>query len=246
MREFNWMARGRLAGAATGEIAAGLGGLVALILLLRHLTLSPTPLHLSALLVYLGIAGLVLHFWPVRRALGWANRVTLARAVLIALVAGSLAAPDFAELNAWVLFAIALLALSLDGLDGLVARRTGSATRFGARFDMELDAFFILALSLLLVLQEKAGVWVIAIGAMRYLFVLAACWFPWLGAELPASYRRKAVCVCQVSALMLCLLPFVTPFWSDIVLSAALGLLTLSFGVDVLRLKRAARPGVHF
>jgi phosphatidylglycerophosphate synthase len=30
--------------------------------------------------------------------------------------------------------------LMLDGVDGRVARRTGSQTGFGARFDMELDA----------------------------------------------------------------------------------------------------------
>lgn len=246
MSEHNLLDRGRLAGAATGELAAGLGALIGLIMLLRYLTLSPAPLHLSALVIYLGMAGLVFHFWPARRGLGWANRVTLARGVLVALVAGTLAAPDFAERNAWAVFAIALLALGLDGLDGLVARRTGSETRFGARFDMELDAFFILALCLLMVLQEKAGAWVIAIGAMRYLFVLAAYAYPWLGAELPVSYRRKAVCVCQVSALMICLLPFVTPVWSSLVLSAALGLLALSFILDIVRLARRASKSVHF
>src|SRR5690606_41330950 len=46
--------------------------------------------------------------------------------------------------------AIALLAtvgLVLDGVDGRVARRTGTSSPRGARFDMEVDAFLILVLS---------------------------------------------------------------------------------------------------
>ena len=38
-------------------------------------------------------------------------------------------------------------ALALDGVDGQVARRTGTASELGARFDMEVDAFLILVLS---------------------------------------------------------------------------------------------------
>ncbi|GAA4940924.1 hypothetical protein GCM10023238_03240 [Streptomyces heliomycini] len=39
------------------------------------------------------------------------------------------------------------VALILDGVDGKVARRTGTSTPLGARFDMEVDAFLILVLS---------------------------------------------------------------------------------------------------
>ena len=39
------------------------------------------------------------------------------------------------------------MALILDGVDGKVARRTGTSTALGARFDMEVDAFLILVLS---------------------------------------------------------------------------------------------------
>ena len=43
--------------------------------------------------------------------------------------------------------ALVVVALALDWVDGQVARRTGTCSAFGARFDMETDAFLILVLS---------------------------------------------------------------------------------------------------
>ena len=78
---------------------------------------------------------------------GPANAVTLVRASLglavAALVAASFAGPDHRGL----LVALTAVALALDAVDGRVARRTGSVTPLGARFDMEADAFLILVLS---------------------------------------------------------------------------------------------------
>ena len=45
------------------------------------------------------------------------------------------------------LVALAVVALVLDAVDGWVARRTGTTSPLGARFDMEVDAFLILVLS---------------------------------------------------------------------------------------------------
>ena len=42
---------------------------------------------------------------------------------------------------------LAAVALALDPADGWLARRTGTASALGARFDGEVDAFLILALS---------------------------------------------------------------------------------------------------
>ena len=39
------------------------------------------------------------------------------------------------------------VALALDGVDGWVARRTRTVSALGARFDMEVDAFLVLMLS---------------------------------------------------------------------------------------------------
>ena len=70
---------------------------------------------------------------------------------------------------------LAGVALVLDAVDGNVARRTATASAFGARFDMEVDAFIILTLSVFV--APAYGAWVLTIGAMRYVVrrrVLAA------------------------------------------------------------------------
>jgi phosphatidylglycerophosphate synthase len=118
----------------------------------------------------------------VRPARGPANRVTLVRSFLVAGVA-VLSVVDV-DGRVPVLVTLASVALVLDGVDGWVARRTGTVSAFGARFDMEVDAFLILVLSLYV--ARDAGWWVLLIGAARYLFVAAGWALPWLRGTAPA------------------------------------------------------------
>jgi len=170
---------------------------------------------------------------------GAANQVTTIRALGVALIAALVG-----ELRLPVLAASAALAsvvvMALDGVDGWLARRHGVASDFGARFDMEVDALLILALSVLAWRFEKAGAWVIASGAMRYAFVAAGLRWRWLQAPLPPSLRRKTVCVVQLAALTLILVPAVAPPFSAAIAAAALAALTCSFLVDTLWLWRRA------
>jgi phosphatidylglycerophosphate synthase len=121
----------------------------------------------------------------------------------------------------------------LDGLDGRVARRTGTSSAFGARLDMELDAFHQLALSALLWLTAKVPAWVLAIGGMRYLFVVAGWRWPVLTGELFPSMRRKVVCVVAGIILLVCMGPIVSPAIAPRLAAAALLLLVWSFAVDI-------------
>ncbi len=167
------------------------------------------------------------------RRLGPANRVTLARAALVggvtALVAGG--GMDWRP-RVVVLVAVATVALILDAVDGHVARRTGSATAVGARFDMEVDAFLILVLSVFV--ARSLGVWwVLAIGAMRYVFVAAAWVLPWLRGELPPSFARKVVAAVQGVVLVGASAGLVGRPVTLAVVGAALAALTWSFGRDV-------------
>ncbi|WP_353981650.1 CDP-alcohol phosphatidyltransferase family protein [Salinicola endophyticus] len=221
------------------DLGAGLA-LVALLVEWVHWAFSaPGGLRLTAGGVYVAIATAVLWAWPAaRQGIGWANRITLLRAVFIALVAGLIAYPAFIQRHAEGIAALALLALLLDGIDGWVARHTHSATRFGARFDMELDAFFIVVLCAALVALDKVGSWVLVIGLARYAFVGAGLYWPWLHRELPVSYLRKTVCVWQVATLLACLLPLVTSAWAVALTSLAAALLALSFGRDLVWLWR--------
>ncbi|MFA1545587.1 CDP-alcohol phosphatidyltransferase family protein [Actinomadura chokoriensis] len=164
------------------------------------------------------------------RTLGPADHVTLARVVLTggvtALVAGHLTGGG----HTVALVAAASVALVLDGVDGRVARRTGTASALGARFDMEVDAFLVLVLSV--EVAWSAGAWVLAIGAMRYVFGAAAWAAPWLRAELRPSVARKAVAVVQ-GVVLVAAAAGVVPHAGPLV-AAALALLVWSFGRDVL------------
>lgn len=167
--------------------------------------------------------------------LGAANQITLVRATLVMPMAGLTLQP--AALTAetlWWIVAISIVAVALDGVDGMVARRRGQETRFGARFDMELDAFLMLVLSVLVWRTGRVDAWVLSIGALRYLFVAAGRLCPLLTADLPASLRRKAICVVQGVALIVCLAPIVPPELAIRAAAGALALLVCSFAVDVV------------
>ena len=171
--------------------------------------------------------------------MGPANRLTLLRSTLVLPLAALL--PSWSTLETstlWWVIVLASVVLVLDGVDGRVARNTGSDSAFGARFDMELDAFLILVLSTGVWLGGRAGAWVLLVGLLRYLFVLAGWLWPRLTAPLPESRRRKVVCVIQGVALLVALGPIIPP--SLAVASVALGLAALvySFGLDTLWLVR--------
>ena len=127
--------------------------------------------------------------------LGPASWVTLARATLAVGVA-ALAADSFTHgTPVALLVTLAAVALVLDAADGWVARRTGTATALGARFDGEVDAFLILALSVYV--APAYGAWVLAIGAARYLFLAGEWLLPWMRAPLPPRRWRKLVAATQ-------------------------------------------------
>jgi len=224
---------------------------VGLLVLLAALALAASARlgldHVAkALLVY--AAGV----WLVWRGLGAhpharfgpANRVTLVRLGALSLMAALLGealprAPLYAmPAAAWWLVVCATFTALLDAVDGALARRSGLASAFGARFDMETDAAFTLVLCALVVQAGQAGVWILASGLMRYTFVAASFAWPWLNGPLPPSKRRQTVCVVQITTLIVCLGPIVPPPVASGLAAASLALLTLSFAIDVRTLAR--------
>jgi phosphatidylglycerophosphate synthase len=163
---------------------------------------------------------------------GPGNQLTTARAMLVALVAAMIGETGLGHVQAGAAGA-SLLVVALDGMDGWLARRTHMASEFGARFDMEVDALLIFVLSVLAWRCGKAGAWVLASGAMRYVFVAAGWRAPWLRAPLPPSRRRQSVCVIQVVGLSLAVMPLTAPPLSDLLAALVVGSLCYSFAVDV-------------
>lgn len=167
---------------------------------------------------------------------GFANIITTIRGAITAVLGGLLLASGDLGHNPetlWLMGSGIAVALGLDGVDGYFARKGRTASPFGARFDMEIDALLIFFLSLAAFQLNKAGAWVLLIGLMRYGYVAAQTLFPSLRGELPPSTRRKAICVVQGMTLWLLLFPVVAPPVSNLLAAGALAALTYSFAVDV-------------
>jgi len=238
---------GRPGDPATGgaaHFAAALGVLILLIVGLPPafpaLPVVPSPLPGLAVFLLLGVAAwrwLPEHGQVGR--FGTANRITLGRLVGAACLAGFVGQGEaLREVGGWPVFTVIAALLALDGVDGWAARRGGTASPFGARFDMEVDAALLLVLSVLTWEAGLAGAWVLGIGLFRYGFVAAGAVWPWLRGSLPASRRRKAVCVLQGVALGAAWCPASLPPLIPPALLLSLTALAASFAMDVALLRR--------
>ena len=161
------------------------------------------------------------------RGVGPADLVTLARSTLVGAVAGLVV--DRAD--AVVLVPLAVVALCLDWVDGRVARRTGTASELGARFDMEVDALLVLLLSWHVAATE--GAWVLLIGLARYLKLVASWAWPWLRATAPPRRWAKVVAAVQGVVLVATATGLLPRPLATAALLVALALLAESFASEV-------------
>jgi phosphatidylglycerophosphate synthase len=199
-------------------------------------------IHIAAALAGFVVLGSIVNVAWLRHMgnsrFGGANQATLLRAGLVCLIGSALLASGQASILSWYLACLISFALALDAVDGFLARRFRLASAFGARFDMEIDALLLLILSLLVWQTERVGGWVLAIGLMRYGFVVASHFHPALRKSLPPSFRRKSVCALQGIALLACLVPPLGHTSAMLIAALALAALIWSFGIDVLLLLR--------
>jgi phosphatidylglycerophosphate synthase len=206
--------------AGSGPIlaAAALFALVSAVVLPRHARRRPRP------------------------GFGAANGITLGRAALIAVVAGfAVEPPPSEDADWWIATGVAGVALLLDGVDGWIARRTARSSAFGARFDMETDALAALVLCIVLWQAGRAGAWILLIGALRYLFLLAGWLFAWMRRPLPPRERRRAVCALQGVLLVVGLVPALPAIVPPLLGAAALAATAVSFLIDTVWLWRRRR-----
>lgn len=198
----------------------------------RYLYLTGALLSVGSLLLLWRVQT----YHPFER-FGPANRVTVVRGVLTTLLAGLIGMGQGPVLES-VVFGVAMPAAILDSVDGRLARRSGMSSAYGARFDMECDAFLILVLSVLVLQFDKAGAWVLAAGLLRYAFVAAGWIWPRMSAKLPASMRRKWVAALQSTALVLAVAPWVPASVAQGICAVALAALVGSFIIDTVWLWR--------
>ena len=173
---------------------------------------------------------------------GPANLVTAFRAVLSLVVAVLVVQSYAAPAHLRALVTISAVALALDWVDGQIARRTHTASAFGARFDMEVDAFLILVLSAYAAMAF--GAWVLAIGLARYLLLAAERVLPWLHRPSPPRYWAKVVAGLQGVVLVVVAADVLPHALAVLALVAAFALLAESFGRQVWWLWRTRDGGV--
>lgn len=222
---------------AVGVVAVGLGA---------ALLAEPVPAG-GGVLGYLLAAGLIVVGWRARGTaaarFGRANVVTLVRVVGTAWVLALALQAAWLEPTAMIMVAAAVIAgicLVLDGIDGRLARRYREQSSFGERFDIETDAGTTAVLAFGLWIVGVAGWWVLIIGAMRYLFLLAGMFVPALRGRLRVSLVRKAIGISQGIAMAVALFGAAvhTSVWWQLLPVVALAALVWSFGRDCVQLLR--------
>lgn len=166
-----------------------------------------------------------------------ADVVTLTRA---AVVVGAVASPWWIGDQPWVTWSLLAGASAFDLVDGALARMRG-ATEHGAALDMEADQLSVLAMAVMVVCAGGSAL-ALALPSLRYAYVLAA--WP---ARIPSSdpkprdgdnRRAKYVCAAVVVVLLLALLPLTPLFFVEVMMVAAVGLLSWSFAGDWVFLLR--------
>ena len=98
--------------------------------------------------------------------------------------------------------ALVLGVFALDAVDGWLARRAGTSSAFGAHFDMESDAFLVLALGLELFARGQLGAWILVPGLLRYLTVLCSAIVAPRAGDMPRSRFDSNTCDLLMTALI--------------------------------------------
>ncbi|MEX2468755.1 MAG: CDP-alcohol phosphatidyltransferase family protein [Pseudohongiellaceae bacterium] len=152
---------------------------------------------------------------PLYADLGWANRLTLLRAWLIAAVGGFLFQPwPDGPLLSWLPGMIYFIAALLDRVDGYVARRTQHGSLLGNDLDMLSDALGLAVASLLAFGYGQVHWSYLLLGIAFYAFQGGVLWRQRQGLPLyplPPSRHRRAWAGFQMGFLVVALWPLVYP-----------------------------------
>jgi phosphatidylglycerophosphate synthase len=165
------------------------------------------------------------------------NAVTALRVALVATIGLALhGAPGM------LLAALVGLVFALDVVDGWLARRAGTTSFFGAHFDMETDAYLVIALDVELWTRGQLGAWVLVPGLLRYLTVLGGTLVSQRAGDMPRSRFGSHACGILVTTLIAA---FIVPNpWATAVAAVGSALVVWSFALSFYGsyLRRAPLP----
>ena len=157
---------------------------------------------------------------------GYANLVTLLRIVTVLLTG-----LKSSTLHPYLILLVLIMVLIFDGVDGYLARKYNTSSRFGQVFDLETDNFFTLILCSILYLNGYVPWWIILSGLLSYGYVMADYLLDWSTKKVPANRHARVLSVIVFSTYFT---PFVFPYmvyFPLVVLGTVL--LAFSFGYSI-------------
>ena len=174
---------------------------------------------------------------PLATVVSPANLVTLARLLFSpVLFAAVLAARDNRGASWWATALGGVLALS-DVVDGQLARRRGTVSRWGAFLDPLADKVVVIGVAVCLAMVGRYAWLPVVLLAVRELAItLYRLWFARQGLAVPARRSAKWKTIVQGTALLIAVMPPMRD--ADLVVDVALWLavsFTLVTGAQYLR-----------
>jgi len=171
---------------------------------------------------------------PVTDAGSVANALTLSRVAVVLLATASM--PHVG--SALVILAFTYN-IAVDAVDGTVARRAGGASSFGAVFDREADALFVLSAYFYFYAYSIGpfGAWVLLPGLLPYLYRLGVVA---VSAPVAAENRERAAAPLAGVNFVLLLAAVALPGYATPILGASFVVVLLSFGPSFWSLLRHA------
>lgn len=163
---------------------------------------------------------------------GWANVVTLVRLSGVFWIAF-----NYNSIDDFLLGMVAVIIISMDGLDGYLARKQNTSSEFGAHLDMETDAFFVAMMSYLIFLKNEDFLVFLIPGLMRYIYLVSVHTLGLYGKNESLHDYSKWFAVAYFIAVITA---FLLPTSISYVLMSVAGLgIIYSFGYSFVKLIKA-------
>jgi CDP-diacylglycerol--glycerol-3-phosphate 3-phosphatidyltransferase len=173
---------------------------------------------------------------PLSPVLGGANAVTLLRGALFAWVAGFVVVPPTGTLM-WVPAALYGAGVSLDAVDGALARATGRVTPLGETLDVEVDSLGFVVAPLVGVLAGHLPAPYLAVSVAHYAFLGGRRLRELRGLptfDLPDRPERRVLAAVQMAFIAAALAPATPPLFGTVGAVLSGGPVLLGFARDWL------------
>ncbi len=169
---------------------------------------------------------------------GYANWATFMRLV------GTIVVFTFSEsFDNFQIATILTILISMDGLDGFLARRFKQVTEFGANFDMETDALYVCLATILLFERNLVGSWILLIGFLRYFYVVLIYF---MKMHYLVEKRTKFGPTIAVVLFIAVLIPYVLPkyiYFPFLLLASCLVIISFTWSFYLLILEKRKAEG---